>query len=396
MKYGNHVSGRVIGRNTIIGLFSAGLFLLGFILFSPRAGAADDYVVSIAVDGQSRTVRTSGGTVGELLDSAGVAISEFDLVEPSLDNQIDSPVFNVNIYRARPVTINDEGNSYVVMSPYSSGRLVALNAGIEVYEEDILELRLVDNLLLNGTIGQELVIDRATPIEINLYGNIFEVRTHLQTVGEVLAAKDIVPDEDDLVNPTSDTLIKQGALISVTRVGVEVISEEVAIDYRTETIWDDEMALGTQSVDQEGRDGVRIVTYEIEYHNGEEANRTELKSVVKEESVTRIVRAGTKANNAQDNVSLGQQLAVQKGWVGEQWLCLYDLWNKESRWNHLAQNPYSTAFGIPQFLDSTWAGTGYAKTTDPTIQIKAGFIYIENRYGTPCAAWQHSVNNNWY
>ena len=47
----------------------------------------------------------------------------------------------------------------------------------------------------------------------------------------------------------------------------------------------------------------------------------------------------------------------------------------------------STAYGIAQFLDSTWAGTGIAKTSDGYRQIDAGLIYIENRYGSPCSAW---------
>jgi hypothetical protein len=76
--------------------------------------------------------------------------------------------------------------------------------------------------------------------------------------------------------------------------------------------------------------------------------------------------------------------------------CLENLWGKESGWNPNAQNPSSTAYGIPQFLDSTWAGTGIAKTSDGYRQIDAGLIYIDNRYGSPCGAWGHSQANGWY
>ena len=76
--------------------------------------------------------------------------------------------------------------------------------------------------------------------------------------------------------------------------------------------------------------------------------------------------------------------------------CLEQLWERESGWNPNAQNPSSTAYGIAQFLDSTWAGTGIAKTSDPFLQVDAGLIYIENRYGSPCAAWDHFQANNWY
>jgi hypothetical protein len=61
-----------------------------------------------------------------------------------------------------------------------------------------------------------------------------------------------------------------------------------------------------------------------------------------------------------------------------------------------AQNPTSTAYGIAQFLNGTWGSTGIAKTSDPFKQIDAGLVYIEERYGSPCAAWDFHQANNWY
>jgi len=92
-----------------------------------------------------------------------------------------------------------------------------------------------------------------------------------------------------------------------------------------------------------------------------------------------------------------QEYAMSKlGGSGGEFTCLENLWGKESGWNPNAQNPSSTAYGIPQFLDSTWAGTGIAKTSDGYRQIDAGLIYIANRYGTPCGAWGHSQSTGWY
>jgi hypothetical protein len=88
--------------------------------------------------------------------------------------------------------------------------------------------------------------------------------------------------------------------------------------------------------------------------------------------------------------------AMAKVGGAEQFSCLEKLWGKESGWNPNAQNPTSTAYGIPQFLDSTWKSTGIAKTSDGYRQIDAGLIYIENRYGSPCGAWAHSQSTGWY
>jgi hypothetical protein len=92
-----------------------------------------------------------------------------------------------------------------------------------------------------------------------------------------------------------------------------------------------------------------------------------------------------------------QDYAMGKlGGDGSQFSCLENLWGKESGWNPNAQNPSSTAYGIAQFLDSTWAGTGIAKTSDGYRQIDAGLIYIEKAYGSPCGAWSHSQSTGWY
>src|SRR6476661_4672993 len=92
-----------------------------------------------------------------------------------------------------------------------------------------------------------------------------------------------------------------------------------------------------------------------------------------------------------------QDYAMNKlGGSGSEFGCLENLWGKESGWNPNAQNPSSTAYGIPQFLNSTWSGTGIAKTSDGYRQIDAGLIYIDQRYGSPCGAWGHSQSTGWY
>ena len=92
-----------------------------------------------------------------------------------------------------------------------------------------------------------------------------------------------------------------------------------------------------------------------------------------------------------------QEYAMAKlGGSGSEFTCLENLWGKESGWNPNAQNPSSTAYGIAQFLNSTWAGTGIAKTSDGYRQIDAGLIYIQNRFGSPCGAWAHSQSKGWY
>lgn len=65
----------------------------------------------------------------------------------------------------------------------------------------------------------------------------------------------------------------------------------------------------------------------------------------------------------------------------KEYRCLELLWDKESRWDPRADNPKSTAYGIPQLLK--------LKAKDPYIQIDLGLKYIAHRYGKPCKALAH-------
>jgi hypothetical protein len=76
------------------------------------------------------------------------------------------------------------------------------------------------------------------------------------------------------------------------------------------------------------------------------------------------------------------------GWTPNQQDCIMKLFTKESRFDHLADNPKSTAFGIGQVLGE--------KSKDPAIQILKAYKYIEHRYTEPCRALNHHYRKNWY
>ena len=95
--------------------------------------------------------------------------------------------------------------------------------------------------------------------------------------------------------------------------------------------------------------------------------------------------------------SIGYNLLPAFGFSQKtQWGCLLDLWNRESGWIYDAENA-SGAYGIPQALPGDkMASAGADWETDPTTQIKWGLGYITQVYGTPCAAWNFELANNYY
>jgi hypothetical protein len=101
-------------------------------------------------------------------------------------------------------------------------------------------------------------------------------------------------------------------------------------------------------------------------------------------------------SNPAANFKYAQNIAGQFGWNAQELQAWYTLGMKESGWRNTAQNPTSTAFGIGQFLDSTWKGVGMSKTSDPQQQVLAMAKYIKNRYGSPSKALAFHISHNWY
>ncbi|MGW5674568.1 aggregation-promoting factor C-terminal-like domain-containing protein [Streptomyces sp. NPDC003860] len=81
----------------------------------------------------------------------------------------------------------------------------------------------------------------------------------------------------------------------------------------------------------------------------------------------------------------------------DQFQCFSNIVEKESGWRYTAQNPSSGAYGLVQALPGTkMASAGADWRTNPATQIKWGLNYMNNRYDSPCGAWQFWQANRWY
>jgi hypothetical protein len=72
----------------------------------------------------------------------------------------------------------------------------------------------------------------------------------------------------------------------------------------------------------------------------------------------------------------------------KEYRCLEILWTRESRWDPRADNPKSSAYGIPQLLKM--------KELDPFKQIDLGLKYISARHLTPCKALDYHNRKGHY
>lgn len=137
----------------------------------------------------------------------------------------------------------------------------------------------------------------------------------------------------------------------------------------------------------------------------EAARIAEEKRVADEETARvaeaeRLKKAASRSAERTDpsgSKAIAAQMVTERGWSASEFTCLESLWQKESGWNHTAENRSSGAYGIPQSLPGNkMASAGEDWQTNPATQIKWGLGYIADRYGSPCNAWQASQAKGWY
>jgi hypothetical protein len=105
----------------------------------------------------------------------------------------------------------------------------------------------------------------------------------------------------------------------------------------------------------------------------------------------------TEDMSSADPRDVARSLMADFGFSESEFSCLDALWMSESDWDPTADNPTSTAYGIPQALTGgTHDNLPADYMTNPVSQIKWGLDYIRVSYGTPCAAWEFKQANNWY
>lgn len=100
---------------------------------------------------------------------------------------------------------------------------------------------------------------------------------------------------------------------------------------------------------------------------------------------------------SRDPRTVARALLGDFGFGSDQFSCLDSLYTRESGWNVHADNPSSSAYGIPQALPGSKMSSAGADWADNAeTQIRWGLGYIKARYGTPCAAWGFQQGHNWY
>ncbi|CAL8975990.1 hypothetical protein CELL_02193 [Cellulomonas sp. T2.31MG-18] len=353
--------------------------------------------VTVDVDGTSTQVQAFGRTVGDILGAQHVTVGDKDLVAPALDEPVAQGA-QIVVRHGHPLDLEIDGQQQEVWT-------TALTVGEAVDAMGLHEgVRL--SASRSSTLGREpLRVSTQKTIHLAVDGQVIDGVTTAGTVRDALKDIGLVLNEGDQLSVPLDAAAVDGLVVMVNRAASAGQTVVEAVPFDEQDVDDPTLVTGTRKVQTAGRAGVRTTTYQVDVVGGVVVSRTPLASVVTRAPVTQVVRVGTMQLPSGSAVAvdpgsaqaIGQQLAAARGWGADQFACLLPLWNRESHWNVSAQNSGSGAYGIPQALPgSKMASAGADWQTNPATQITWGLGYIAGRYGTPCAAYSHSLSTGWY
>jgi uncharacterized protein YabE (DUF348 family) len=366
------------------------LTLVGYTFFTrSQVRATDSYIVIVSHDKAEQTVPTKETTVGELLKKLDIRVGDGDIVEPAQDTSIRQDDFRINVYRAVPLEVVDGGRKTFAFSAASTPRSIAKQAGATLYPEDELETKPVTEFLRDGTLGAQVIINRATPVTMNLYGNPVAVRTQAKTVGELLQEKNIKLKKEDSVQPSAETELTAQTQVFLLRKGTQIASVSEEVPMPIEVVNDPNLAMGTKAVRQQGSPGQKVTTYQIQTQNGQEVGRSVLQSVVSREPVKQIEVHGTSLSGIKGNMALAGISPSDFQYVDY-------IIEHESRWNPTAQNG-SGAYGLCQALPGgKMASAGSDWATNPVTQLKWCSGYATGRYGSWAGAYNYWLSHHYW
>ena len=358
---------------------------------SAGAQADSKALISLYADGQQRIFSADDATVGQVLRRANIRLGSGDLVEPAQSAPVPRGQFNINIYRSRPVTIQDGAQTYRILSAYQSPRLLALAAGLVLYPEDNFDTKVITNIVNAGAVGEQVTITRAMPVNVKVDGKTRLIRTQATTAGEALKLAGVALGLKDSVSVDLAKPVTPGMDVSITRVTEAMATLTQVLPRPVSTTTDPAVLKGQTTVKDPGSDGQKTVTYRIHYQDGTEISREAVQVVSETKPTTKVIVEGTKVVFAGSIEYWRPQVETAAATWGVDPNMMLRIMSCESHGNassisHFVINGEHPT-GLFQFLPSTWRSNGGTDNNilDGAVQVQIAAKKMANE-GTK--AWQ--------
>ncbi len=313
------------------------------------------HTVTVSLDGKTTEVTSLGSTVGDVLADQGIEVTDKDLVAPGVDETVDDGS-NITVRFGRPLHVDVDGSTQTYWVTASQVGDALGEIGRSFQNADLSVSR-------GASIGRDgLAVQVVTPktVTLELAGAAPERRTlTAATVGEALTELGVEVEKRDKVTPAPAQPLTDGTQIVFTdiRVATVEVPGEV-VEAPVEEREDSSMYEGEEETVQEGRDGLRDVTYRRVFKNGELTKQTIVSQAVTKQPVPEIVAVGTKEQPATTNFAGGSTV----------WDSLAQC-ESGGNWAINTGNGY---YGGLQFSLSTWqayGGPGMPHTASRETQI---------------------------
>ncbi|GIN09888.1 MULTISPECIES: G5 and 3D domain-containing protein [Shouchella] len=278
-------------------LIAVALFL-GLILILSGLFELTKKAVAVEQNGEKVTVRTHESTVADLLESLEIHVGEHDLIEPSLQTEIESGM-DIVYKPAAEVTLSVAGEETTVYTVADNVNDLFTELGIEPKAEDEIEPS-GDTPIEDGL---HIAYSPAVLLTFAYDGNEGEYWSTSATVADFLKEANVELGELDRVEPALDEELRDGLDIRLVRVEkvTDVIEEPTAFETLREE--DSDLNHGVERVVEKGKKGKQALHYEVTLEDGVEVDRQLVKTETVEESENRVIAVGTKQEEAKEYVS---------------------------------------------------------------------------------------------
>lgn len=197
----------------------------------------------------------------------------------------------------KTVTIDDNGLDYKLTTQATTVAAALAEKNLNLSDKDeVIPTR--DTPVLPGML---ITVNRQAAVKISVDGEILEKQTLTKTISDVLSENNIVLSPVDTVEPDPQTRLKDGLEITITRKNTEETTVEEPIEFSEIKQKDNKVDWGEEIIGQAGEEGIREVTYKIDFENGKEVKRTKLSSKITQRPTPKIIKIGTKINVGKAN-----------------------------------------------------------------------------------------------
>lgn len=262
--------------------------------------AAATYSVNVMADGKVIPLKTS-------LRSADAIIAKTNIVVGNND-KVDTTAFRVGaeakdgnaiiVYRALPVTFHEKGKKAIRVEAAGTIADAIEKAGIELKGADTT-IPEPDTLLKKD---MKIKIVRGYKITLIADGVKQKVDYAVGTVSDVLKREGITLGENDVVKPELSKTLKKGSVIKIKRISYETREVEKPVKFQTVTKTSSVLVEGSSRIAREGRNGIKIVTYEDKVVDGEVVSSKKIGESLKKKAVDKVVVKGTRQTSSSGSI----------------------------------------------------------------------------------------------